>query len=157
MSWAFYSSIEIVPLKNHQFRRLHAQSDFGGLTLLFQDMVGGLEVHDGEVFWPVVPKHGTVVVNVADMLERQTNGRWKSALHQVVAPREAMMQECFSPDDAVVDRYSIIYFGIPDLDAVIDTLPGCEKRGKWDPNMKGEWGDDITSGEWLQKRLAFEY
>lgn len=157
ISWAFYPSMPISPLKNNALRRLNAHTDFGGLTLLFQDMVGGLEVHDGKAFKPVVPKRGTVVCNIGDMLERQTNGRWKSALHQVAAPREAMMQEGFDPNGSVVDRYSIIYFGIPDPDAIIESLPGCEKPGKWIPTMVGDWDEKMTSAEWLQKRLALEY
>ncbi|KAI1870343.1 uncharacterized protein JN550_005271 [Neoarthrinium moseri] len=157
MSWNYYPSMPIGPLKSRQLRRLNAHSDFGCLTLLFQDGVGGLEVHDGHVFRPVVPKRGTVVINVADMLERQTNGRWKSALHQVVAPRESMMQKGFEPVSAVIDRYSLVYFGLPDPEVIIDTLPGREQRGKWDPNMKGDWGTEITAAEWLQKRLALEY
>jgi isopenicillin N synthase-like dioxygenase len=157
MSWAFYPSMPIAPLKNRQLRRLNAHTDFGGLTLLFQDMVGGLEIHDGQVFKPVVPKRGTVVLNVGDMLERQSNGRWKSGLHQVTAPSEANMEAGFKSHDAVVDRYSIIYFGQPDPESLVDTLPGCESRGKWKPNMIGEWDEIMTSQEWLQKRLAFEY
>lgn len=35
----------------------------------------GLEIHDGEAFRPVIPKPGTVVINIGDMIERQTNGR----------------------------------------------------------------------------------
>ncbi|KAH8597684.1 hypothetical protein B0O99DRAFT_567851 [Bisporella sp. PMI_857] len=132
MNLAYYPSMPVVPLKTGQLRRLNAHTDFGQLTLLFQDMVGGLEVHDGHVFRPVIPKPGTVIINVGDMLERQTNGRWKSALHQVAAPREFMRR----PDaeihedgngDRVVDRFSIIFFGTPDPDSLVDTLPGCEK------------------------------
>ncbi len=48
--------------------------------MLFQAQIGGLEVHDGEYYKPIVPKPGTIILNVGDMLERQTNGRWKSFL-----------------------------------------------------------------------------
>ena len=39
------------------------------MALVFQDMVGGLEVHDRKQFLPVVPKPGTVVNNVGDILD----------------------------------------------------------------------------------------
>ena len=123
-------------------------------------MVGGLEVHDGEVFRPVIPKPGTVIINVGDMLERQSNGRWKSALHQVAAPRESMEAKKLGTEvngETVVDRYSIIFFGTPDPESIVGTLPGCEQKGKWKPNMIGEWGEEMTVGEWIQKRLAAEY
>ncbi|KAK8857337.1 thymine dioxygenase [Apiospora arundinis] len=157
VSMNFYPSTPIGPLKSRQAQRLNAHTDFGGLTLLLQDMVGGLEVHDGKLFKPVIPKRGTVVCNVGDMLERQTNGRWKSALHQVVAPTVTTMQKGFEQTDSVVDRYSIVYFGIPDPDAIIETLPGCEEPGKWTPSMVGDWEKSMTSAEWLQKRLEQEY
>ena len=151
----------VAPLKNRDLRRLNAHTDFGQLTLLFQDMVGGLEVHDGQVFRPVVPKPGTVIINVGDMLERQTNGRWKSALHQVAAPLESMQARKMGGrtdgDETVVDRYAIVFFGTPDPESLVETLPGCEKQGQWKPNMIGEWDDKITAGRWIQKRVALEY
>lgn len=165
LSLSCYPSMPVGPLRNRKLRRLNAHTDFGQLTLLFQDMVGGLEIHDGHVFRPVLPKPGTVVINLGDMLERQSNGRWKSAMHQVVAPRESMLAQ---PDrghvngddvdaDAVADRFSIAFFGTPDPESLVETLPGCEQRGRWKPNMIGEWGESISAGEWLQKRLAAEY
>lgn len=158
MSWAFYPQMPVGPLQDQSLRRLNAHTDFGQLTLLFQDNVGGLEIHDGQIFRPVIPRPGTVVINVGDLLERQTNGRWKSALHQVVAPRELMG----APRDkgsagSVVDRYSIIYFGTPDPDSVVDSLPGYEKMGKWKPNIGSDGKEKLTAAQWIQKRLEFEY
>lgn len=163
LSLAYYPSMPVAPLRNRELRRLNAHTDFGQLTLLFQDLVGGLEVHDGHVFRPVVPKPGTVVVNVGDMLERQSKGRWKSALHQVVAPQESMVDRPAGRQvngdgaDTVVDRYSIIFFGTPDPESMVETLPSCEQKGRWKPNMVGEWGESMSAREWVQKRLAAEY
>ncbi|RAH43811.1 Clavaminate synthase-like protein [Aspergillus brunneoviolaceus CBS 621.78] len=149
-------------------RRLNAHTDYGGLTLVFQDHVGGLEVHDGAVFRPVAPKPGTIVVNVGDMLERQSNGRWKSALHQVVGPREETLglgepaaAAAAARSDAgklVFDRYSIAYTGAVDPEVMIETLPGCDVPGKWRPSM-ADWDQEkpVTSYEWLTKRVAAEY
>jgi isopenicillin N synthase-like dioxygenase len=59
-------------------------TDYGLLTLLYQDEVGGLQVKyaDGWIDVPYVP--GSVVVNVGDMLERLTRSRYTSALHRVI-------------------------------------------------------------------------
>ena len=62
-----------------------SHTDFGVLTILCQDEVGGLQVQDlnGEWFHaPPIPK--TIIVNVADLLSRWTGGEYKSTPHRVV-------------------------------------------------------------------------
>jgi isopenicillin N synthase-like dioxygenase len=156
MTWNFYAAMPLKPLHNANHKRLNAHTDFGTLTLVFQDVMGGLEVHDGQTYRPVAPIPGTVVVNVGDMLEQQSNGRWESALHRVVAPGQLMNPEVPVEDDVVVDRYSLVYFGTPDPEVKIRTLPGRERQGKWKANMTGDWGV-LSAREWIQKRLAVEY
>ena len=89
-------------------------TDYGMLTLLFQDMSGGLEVLDRDGLWqPVTPKAGNVVINVGDMTERWTNKRYRSSLHRVRA----------RPGGS--DRYSIAFFVDPDSDTLVECLPSC--------------------------------
>jgi len=60
-------------------------TDFGVLTVLCQDNVGGLQVEDINGEWiqaPPIP--GTLLVNVADLLSRWTDGAYKSTPHRVV-------------------------------------------------------------------------
>ena len=60
------------------------------MTLLFQDMVGGLEVQDSEGnFVPASPVPETVVVNIGDLLQRWSNDVLKSTIHRVVLPMGA--------------------------------------------------------------------
>jgi isopenicillin N synthase-like dioxygenase len=87
ISWPFYPSMPLKPLKNQEMKRLNANTDYCQVTLLFQDMMDGLEIHDGEAFRPVIPKPGTVVINIGDMMERQTNGRWKSSFASGCGPK----------------------------------------------------------------------
>ncbi|KND91125.1 putative 2-oxoglutarate/Fe(II)-dependent dioxygenase [Tolypocladium ophioglossoides CBS 100239] len=163
MTWNFYPSMPLNGFHSPEAKRLNEHTDFGTLTLVFQDAVGGLEVHDGHRFRPIVPIPGAIVVNVGDMLERQSNGRWKSALHRVVAPAQLMRPRSAQVQDGhghgsieVIDRYSLVFFGVPNPDEMIETAPGCEAPGRWKPNMNGDWGT-LSARQWIQKRLAVEY
>ena len=60
-------------------------TDFGTLTVLCQDDVGGLQVQDVQGEWieaPPIP--GTLLVNVGDLLSRWTDGAYVSTPHRVV-------------------------------------------------------------------------
>lgn len=60
-------------------------TDFGTMTLLRQDDVGGLQVQDRNGDWVTAhPIEGTIVVNVGDLLARWTNDRFASTPHRVV-------------------------------------------------------------------------
>lgn len=154
LSFLHYLSMPLSPLRSRNASRLNAHTDFGQVTLLFQDQVGGLEVHDYKagIYRPVLPKPGTIIIHIGDMLEKQSNGRWKSALHHVTAPPMAMYGEL--SEDSVVERYSIAFYAHPDFDTMIRPLPGCEKVGKW---RTLEWEPNMTAGDWLNKRVALEY
>ncbi|KAF1847419.1 Clavaminate synthase-like protein [Cucurbitaria berberidis CBS 394.84] len=156
MSWLHYLSMPASPLRSRDARRLNIHTDFGQLTLLFQDNIGGLEIHDdsANIFRPVLPKPGTVIVHIGDMLEKQSNGRWKSALHQVTAPPSFLYGDLPMPEDTVVERYAIAFYAHPDYNTMIEPLPGCEKAGKW---RSLEWEDSMTAGDWMRKRVALEY
>ena len=91
-----------------------AHTDYGMLTFLFQDSVGGLQVQglDGE--WiDVATEPGSVVINCGDLLERWTNGRYKSTLHRV------------QPKIGHRDRLSIAMFLDPDSATTVQALPSC--------------------------------
>ncbi|MFT4190232.1 MAG: 2-oxoglutarate and iron-dependent oxygenase domain-containing protein [Comamonas sp.] len=88
-------------------------TDYGCVTLLYQDPVGGLQVRNLEGEWidaPFVP--GTFVVNIGDMMARWSNDRYKSTPHRVISSLQH-------------ERYSIPYFVEPNPETVIDCLPGC--------------------------------
>ncbi|KAF5717777.1 gibberellin 20-oxidase [Fusarium mundagurra] len=67
--------------------RAGAHSDYGSITLLFQDARGGLQVKSptGQ-FVDATPIEGTVVVNAGDLLARWSNDTIKSTIHRVVEP-----------------------------------------------------------------------
>ncbi len=62
-----------------------SHTDYGCLTLLYQDSAGGLQVQGGGGTWLTAhPIEGTFVVNVGDLLARWTNDRFRSTPHRVV-------------------------------------------------------------------------
>ena len=91
-----------------------AHTDYGLLTLLFQDNTGGLQVRDTHNKWiDVTPVEGSVVINSGDLLERWSNGRYRSTLHRV------------QPRTGAGERLSIAMFIDPDSDTRVEVLPSC--------------------------------
>jgi len=123
-----------------QLRR-GAHSDWGSLTVLFQDdSPGGLEILSQSGGWEPVPAvPGTFVVNIGDLLAMWTNDRWRSTVHRVVNPKRA---------DADRARISIPYFHQPNFDAVIECIPSCLAPGEVPRHAP------TTSGAWLHSMLA---
>lgn len=119
-------------------------TDYGLLTLLKQDDVGGLQVKHRGVWTsvPVVP--GAFVCNIGDMLDRMTRGLYVSTPHRVVAPRAR-------------DRMSFPFFFDPSFSAVIAPIDGIPKA---DAARASRWdGADIdalrgTYGEYLVSKVS---
>ena len=92
-------------------------TDYGVLTILAQDSIGGLEARAPDGSWVFVePRRDAFVINIGDMLSDMTEGKFRSAPHRVVnRARQA--------------RYSIPFFFDPDFDAVFETLPHYRSAG----------------------------
>ncbi len=58
-------------------------TDYGLLTLLLQDNVGGLQVKSKSVWVDATPIEGTFICNIGDMLDKITGGYYKSNPHRV--------------------------------------------------------------------------
>ncbi len=109
-------------LKPNQIRA-GAHSDYGCITLLFQDAVGGLEILSADGSWiaaPYVPN--AVLINIGDLMQRWTNNKFCSTVHRVVHPNGA---------DSSKSRYSIAFFGHPNPETEIVCIE--ESRGTYRP------------------------
>ena len=117
-----------------------SHTDFGVLTVLCQDTVGGLQVEDINGNWfHAPPIEDTIIVNVADLLSRWTGGEYKSTPHRVV-------------NKSGKERLSIVLAFDPDPETIIDPK---EILGKTIKDIE----KPITCGEYLIWRFgkAFSY
>ncbi|CAE6904876.1 isopenicillin N synthase family oxygenase [Vibrio sp. B1FLJ16] len=90
-----------------------AHTDYGFLTILSQDMVGGLQVRNRAGEWVSAPPvEDAFIVNIGDLVQTLTNDRYISTLHRVINTSGAQ-------------RYSIPFFIDMDFDAVIEVVPTC--------------------------------
>lgn len=107
-----------------------AHTDFGAITLLLQDDNSGLQVldKDNSEWVDVPPNKDAYVVNVGDMLDRWTGGRYKSNLHRVI-------------NRSKKDRYSVPFFFDGNLDCVLKPLDGSA-------------GESITVEKHMKARYA---
>ncbi|MBF1801971.1 isopenicillin N synthase family dioxygenase [Alloalcanivorax profundimaris] len=113
-------------------RRAGAHTDYGSITLLFQDGIGGLEVRTRDGEWITAPPiPDTVVVNTGDLMQRWTNHVFCSTPHRV-SPFTA----AGSPD-----RYSIAFFCHPNPDAEIRCIESCadaDNPPRYPPILAGD-------------------
>lgn len=116
---------------------LGAHTDWGALTLLVQDEIGGLEVcaADGEWLAAGRARSDTLLVNVGDMLQRWTNGRFRSSPHRLL-----------KPTTAAATRKSIAFFFNCNPDALIDPR-------RIAPNEEPKW-EPITAEAYILERAA---
>lgn len=100
---------ELSKIKSGQLR-CSEHTDYGGLTILFQDDCGGLEVRNvaGD-FVEAVPMKGTALVNVGDFIAMCTGGRLKSTPHRVLVSEKNFYKR----------RQSLVFFCDPDGERVV--------------------------------------
>jgi isopenicillin N synthase-like dioxygenase len=116
-------------------------TDYGLLTIVKQDMSGGLQVKTKSGWIDANPVPNAFVCNIGDMLDRITGGRYLSAAHRVQATREQ-------------PRLSFAFFFDPNFDAVVTSLTPDgsvydNKPDRWDHasvhEFSGTYGDYLLS------------
>ncbi|SMR47161.1 unnamed protein product [Zymoseptoria tritici ST99CH_1A5] len=118
-----YPATDVEVLKNGSTKRIWPHFDLGVITLLFQDMCGGLEIEDratSNAFVPVLPETSReMVTNISETLQRWTNNELSAGLHQVSIPPHLKDVEA----GRVSDRYSIAFFCKADRESSVGPLP----------------------------------
>ncbi|XP_019750318.1 UPF0676 protein C1494.01 [Hippocampus comes] len=112
----YYPPVNSEQAKEGQLR-CGEHSDYGSITLLFQN-AEGLQVRrrSGEfICAPSVP--GAVLVNIADLMQRWTSDHFVSVLHRVLLPPAG---DCSST------RQSLAFFVQPDDEAVVSCIDGSD-------------------------------
>ncbi|MCJ1484801.1 hypothetical protein MMC06_004974 [Schaereria dolodes] len=115
-----------------------AHTDYGCLTILLADQTkGALQVQSRSGGWiNADPIDGAFVVNVGDMMERWTNGLWKSTLHRVVHKGQGY-------------RLSVPFFFEPDYGAKVKPLKECVQR-----SGNGKRWEEVEYGQHLISKVS---
>ncbi|MEO9327255.1 isopenicillin N synthase family dioxygenase [Gordonia aurantiaca] len=111
--------------------RIGPHTDFGTVTILDREPgAGGLQVYSEEGGWADAPYDpNALTVNIGDLLEYWSGGRWPAGRHRVLPPQ---------PDAPAEDLVSLIFFYELDHDAVVHPLGG---------------GAPVVSGDFIRERL----
>lgn len=100
-------------------------TDYGLLTLLAQDEVGGLQVKTPRGWVDAPPVAGSLVCNIGDMLDRLSGGEFRSTPHRV-------------RNTSGRSRLSFLFFFDPDFAAEVRPLPRAgagrvdDQAERWD-------------------------
>lgn len=105
-------------------------TDSGFMTFLPQSKVSGLEIRTVGGNWVAAQDMpGTYLVNTGDILNRWSNGRFRSTPHR-------------ANNSSPTDRYAIPFFYDPNTDVMIECLPTCtspDDPPKYPPQTFGEY------------------
>ena len=115
-------------------------TDFGVLTVLCQDAVGGLQIQRRDGEWAAMPPiPGTFVVNIGDLLERWSNRRYRSTVHRVI-------------NSSGRERLSLVLAYDPNFQTLVDPRAFCA-------DGETPYDEPITCGDYLLWRFgkAFSY
>jgi len=108
-------------------------TDYGTITILWQDDAGGLQVKNRAGQWIDAPTlEDAFVINIGDMLARWSNDLFVSTPHRVI-------------NTSGRERFSIPVFYDPDYDTLVECLPNCASAAnppRYPPIVAGDY---ITS------------
>ena len=110
-------------------QRAGAHTDYGSLTILLpQTGTTGLQIKKKNTWIDVPAPQDCFVINIGDLMELWTAGRWVSTLHRVVA----------KPNQS--SRKSLAYFHQPDWEAIIKPI-------------KSDSDETVVSGPYLMNKF----
>ncbi|PIA57447.1 hypothetical protein AQUCO_00600285v1 [Aquilegia coerulea] len=113
-SWDFMVALRYFPATEKENNGISEHQDGNCITFVFQDK-GGLEVLKDGVWIPVVPIEGSLIVNLADIIQVLSNNKFKSATHRVVRPEGTT-------------RHSFAFFNTIEGNKWVEPLPQFTKE-----------------------------
>ena len=123
----YYPKTEDIIIDKQQ--RAGAHTDYGSLTILLpQTGATGLQIKKKNTWVDVPAPQDCFVINIGDLMELWTAGRWISTLHRVVA------KPYQSP------RKSLAYFHQPDWEAIIKPI-------------NASFSEKVVSGPYLMEKF----
>jgi isopenicillin N synthase-like dioxygenase len=141
-----YPAINSSEIFDGSTARIWPHTDFGIITLLLTDDVGGLEFEESHKSGKFVPvpqgKRNELIINVADTLERWTNGTLKAGMHRVMQPVRVIEGE----KTMIPARWSVPYLFKARRDALVGALPDFVT-----PNLPSAY-ESITALEFQLRR-----
>jgi isopenicillin N synthase-like dioxygenase len=162
-----YPTVPLEQIRAGDVVRNPAHSDFGTISLLFQNDIGGLQVADmsstnktssnavneSAKFLDVKPNPELILVNLGYLLMRWTNGWWKNTVHRVSEPPSADGREVNEglKEEMASERYSIAFFSFVDVKTNIEPFGSC-----YDEQVPKNW-ESINAGKYLLKKRAGIY
>ena len=123
---------------------VHHHTDAGGLTVLLQDGVSGLQLYREGMWHTVEPVSGAFTINIGDMVQVWSNDLYKAPLHRVLAMDSS-------------DRYSLPFFYNPSYAALVAPLVGkpryrplswSEFRRRRAEGDYADYGTEVQIAEW---------
>ncbi|PVI07417.1 Clavaminate synthase-like protein [Periconia macrospinosa] len=112
-----------------------SHTDIQCVTLLWQDMSGGLQVLSAADEWlDAQPIEGTLVINIGDFLQRLSNNKFKSTVHRVYNRQKT-------------SRYAMPFFLGFNPDHICEVVPTCVDADH--PPLY----EPISCGKWREVRL----
>jgi isopenicillin N synthase-like dioxygenase len=118
-------------------------TDYGLLTILKQDAVGGLQIKNGDEWIAAPPVENTFICNIGDMLDRMTGGLYRSTPHRVI-------------NTSGKNRYSFPLFFDPGFDTKIERIETVAinetKNQRWDNSSVHEFSG--TYGDYLLNKIG---
>ena len=119
-------------------------TDYGILTILLQDTVGGLQVKSPAGWIAAPPLPGSFVCNIGDMLDRMTGGVYRSTPHRVL-------------NKSTSGRLSYPFFFDPSFDSEVRPIDSKlivaeDKLQRWDGASVHEFHG--TYGDYLLEKVS---